>query len=60
MSGPAEYGIAISPAARRDLSEIVRYMAEVRGRDDADALLTAITGRLDQLRTFPSRGGVPK
>jgi plasmid stabilization system protein ParE len=56
LSDPARYAVLFDPEALRDLEEIADYMAEVRGRDDADALIQAIRAHIDALHTFPRRG----
>ena len=60
MSGSDRYEVRFDPEALRDLRRIADYMTEVRGPDDAEALVRAIIERADALQTFPLRGGTLK
>lgn len=56
----ASYRVELTQGAEDDLEEIHGYLTEVRGVDDADALLDQFLAAIETLERFPERGGVPK
>ena len=60
MTAFERFEIVLSAGALNDLADIRAYMTEVRGPDDATALITALLDRVEALTTFPHRGAMPK
>lgn len=60
MTESERFEIEFGDGALSDLDEIASFMTEVRGRDEAAALVTALLDRAQTLGTFPRRGAVPK
>ncbi|GGY92504.1 type II toxin-antitoxin system RelE/ParE family toxin [Novosphingobium colocasiae] len=54
------YAVEITRGAEDDLEEIHSYRMELRGGDDADALIDQFLAVIETLETFPERGAVPK
>jgi len=53
------YGVELTQGAEDDLEDIHRYRMQVRGVDDADALIGESLTVIGSLETFPERGAVP-
>lgn len=60
MTESERFEIGFGDGALSDLDEIAAFMTEVRGRDEAAALVTTLLDRAETLGTFPRRGAVPK
>lgn len=56
----ARYEVELTAGAEQDLEHICDYLADVRGGDDADALLGSFLDKIDSLEQFPDRGVIPK
>lgn len=53
------YGVELTQGAEDDLEDIHRYRMQVRGVDDADALIGEFLTVIESLETFPERGAIP-
>ncbi|MFS0773952.1 type II toxin-antitoxin system RelE/ParE family toxin [Sphingomonas sp. 1P08PE] len=54
------YGVKLTPAALQDAREIAAYIAEHRGRDEAEDFFTSLLDCVDSLASFPDRGSRPR
>lgn len=54
------YGVELTQGAEDDLEEIHGYRLQVRGGDDADALIGEFLTVIDSLEAFPERGAIPR
>lgn len=54
------YEVELTQGAENDLEEIHGYLADVRGADDAGALIDEFLTVIDSLEVFPERGAIPK
>jgi len=59
MKRPA-YRVLLTRGAEADLAALHDYLREYRSPEQADALLDALSGKIESLEHFPDRGSVPK
>ncbi|MGF6226489.1 toxin ParE1/3/4 [Inquilinus ginsengisoli] len=52
--------VILSPAARRDVEEIWRFIAEQDSVENADKVLEAFQDAIKGLENLPQRGNIPK
>jgi toxin ParE1/3/4 len=54
------YEVELTQGAEGDLEEIHGYHMQVRGADDADALIDEFLSVIESLEVFPDRGAIPE